>query len=828
MLRTLARLCAVVVLCTSARAFRSTSLGGWFRPTDTLPVFARDLGSARHPHIHHLFTKLPACVKNESVHGVIHSTVRSYEHSVQYNIGTRLIGSNTYPVPFHAPAAVDLACTAICAPITIPEDQLRYVHDLIADEYMVQYIIGVLPAVRPGMVVGNQCTGRPSFGMRIGYLDPISGPIYHNHVHFDVTYAVRGAAGGDGMRPEDAGGHIKLLSVTATPSSRRSCSDTTLAQLAVGAVITPSMSIAYTRMPDGGDTSVSFSCMIGGYDADVENLSLYFIPPIVFFLVAFWLFYGRVYIPVFYMHQTHALKHKSARSGFSNFVSNAMIASYGSVTARLQAAGVNELLDISNVVTANWKYMKDHVLKPAAHQNVLIFVAAFGYQAQFTLGSILVAGIVGLYNGYAADVFVTFIALVLLSASPLFMSVVAGVLLQCAYMHRKRGVSFSADSVEEDEFGRLLDVGAGVGRKRRLPTAAAAGAGAEGASSTQHVTTLGFGGGAAGRTLDSMVRSDAPEQVAETTGAHRSEFLDSAGSVDMADVTLDLDAGAEHGTETLASLVTDSGAEAGAETAAQRKDAVAEIGESIVELKKYTSVLLQRDTVAAFLANFVFYSAGLYVFAVLIYNLRLHDAPEMRVPTNYAVVGTVTWFVCTGAFNVLGLALGRMYMPRAGFKPKLAANNAVMQYSRARFVAGRMVIIGMLSSVCLIHSIIQVYFSFWNSYVDYAFWYLFVNTVFTVGAVVLLTNIFVFEILNKLDHRWQWASFHMGGSISMVVVVCSVTYYAYSDIAGYASVATYVAWSALFFVFAYTTAGSVAYVMSYVILMKIYGGLRTD
>ncbi|ANB14916.1 Emp70p [Sugiyamaella lignohabitans] len=119
--------------------------------------------------------------------------------------------------------------------------------------------------------------------------------------------------------------------------------------------------------------------------------------------------------------------------------------------------------------------------------------------------------------------------------------------------------------------------------------------------------------------------------------------------------------------------------------------------------------------------------------------------------------------------------------------------------------------------------------SLWLHRIYYMLGFLFVSYVLMIVSCVMLTIGFVYLMLQAGDHRWQWSSFLMAGSISIYVFLSSAVllFYRYSY-GGVVATLLYLTYTLILCGALFLTTASIGFVCTWVFIHTIYSAVRID
>ena len=557
----------------------------------------------------------------------------------------------------------------------------------------------------------------------------------------------------------------RIVYVTGTPSSRTSCHVEATPETAV-------------RL--GPDTIVTPSLSVHWHEApDGYDTNLSFDHYIGGYVsdVEVSLFYiiPPIVLLLFSLHMFYSnvyvpvyITHRAVRA-------RVIISSASKFRNAIPIADIRDIFGIDRVVESNWKQLREHILKRPLNATLLIILVAFGVHAVVLIFMFMFIAATGSYVGYMAENFVNVIAMTFAVWSPMFLSLISGYMLQWVEQHTGRFATMAGPRVSSE----LTPL---VPHKPTTPSRPSG-------SNENEVE---------GEEILLMPPSLSSSHADHINRPSDSNSYPEVEELDDEEYILQDRAGVR---------------------------AVIKHGSLHICIHSCLKMLYSSN-IKVFSSVFTVHTCGMFAVLAFLYWLQYDDIQDTETTT--LVNMSVFWFVVGIIMNLMGLLIGRLHIPKSGFKPTRVSAATSMQYPKLRFMIMRCILIVCISGASLVPAFYGIYSSFWNSRIDYAFSFILFNIVFTLIAVALIVNTFVFQMLCRLDYRWQWASFHLGGSVGYIIVVFAFVYLLRSPIAGTDALIVYWCWSGIFAIMAYLMFGGVSYIVSYHILMKIYSGLHYE
>ncbi|KAI9255222.1 hypothetical protein BDA99DRAFT_467455 [Phascolomyces articulosus] len=123
------------------------------------------------------------------------------------SLGSILFGDRIFTSPFELRMARDESCKLLCHTEAIPTDDAKFINQLIADDYGINWVIDGLPAARENT---DEHTGEKYYniGFSLGYLNNDKESLLNNHYDINIYYHDR------------PGGVRRVVGVVVNPTSK--------------------------------------------------------------------------------------------------------------------------------------------------------------------------------------------------------------------------------------------------------------------------------------------------------------------------------------------------------------------------------------------------------------------------------------------------------------------------------------------------------------------------------------------------------------------------------------------------------------------------------
>jgi transmembrane 9 superfamily protein 3 len=200
------------------------------------------------------------------------------------------------------------------------------------------------------------------------------------------------------------------------------------------------------------------------------------------------------------------------------------------------------------------------------------------------------------------------------------------------------------------------------------------------------------------------------------------------------------------------------------------------------------------------------------------------------IPFGGMVVMLLIWLIGVLPLTFAGTIVGRMRrpnkadLPRVHQVPRLIPQQPWYFQTLALAVAGGVMPFGSI--------FIELYFvftSFWGYTTYYVYGFVLLVFVMLVFVTACVTVVACYFMLNSEEHRWQWASFTVGGSVSGYVLVYAAYFYWFkTHMTGFFMLAFYFTYMGLLSAAMGLLCGAVGFSAASLFVTRIFRNVKCD